>query len=128
MRGFLPVTFSASGRHALHESLHGRAGTATRGFPRHASRPLPAAACGVPPPPVAAAPSFGTLCRMGALRRSGHGFVSTPARTYGVQPGHGRTSRSDGSPVSHTRHRTVPISANLMKNYTKSEYCRRFIK
>ncbi len=31
---------------------------------------------------------------------SGRGFVSTPCRTYGVQPGPGRTSRSGGSPVN----------------------------
>ena len=30
--GFLPVTFSASGRHAPHESSHGRAGTVTQGL------------------------------------------------------------------------------------------------
>ena len=46
--GFLPVTFSASGRHAPYESSHGRTGTVTQGLPRHASRPLPAAACGDP--------------------------------------------------------------------------------
>ena len=53
--GFLPVTFSASGYHALHESLHGRTGTVTQGFPRHASRPPPMAAYGVPPPLAVAA-------------------------------------------------------------------------
>lgn len=48
-------------------------------------------------------PKWGGFCCA-----SGRGFVSTPCRTYGVQPGHGRTSRSGGSPVSGVPHRTVP--------------------
>ena len=76
--GFLPVTFSASGRHAPYESSHGRTGTVTQGFPRHASRPLPAAACGVLLPPAAAALSSGTPRRRDVLRHNGHGFVSMP--------------------------------------------------
>ena len=98
--------------HAPHESSHGRTGTATRGFPRHASHPLPMAACDVPPPPNTAVLSCNTPHRMGALRRIGHGFSSMPCRTYGVQPGRGRTSHSDGSPVSHVPHRSVPLSAS----------------
>ncbi len=84
----------------------------TRGFPRHGCRPLPAAAYGVPPPPVAAALSSGTPHRTDALRHSGRGFVSTPCRTYGVQPGHGRTSRNGGSPVSHVPHNICRPSAS----------------
>ena len=96
---------------APHESSHGRTGTMTQGCFHHECRPLPAAACGVPPPQDAAALSYNTPHRTGALRHSGHGCVSTPCRTYGVQPGHGSTSRSGGSPVSHAPHRTVPLSA-----------------
>lgn len=104
---FVPI-----GRRAPHESSHGRAGTATQGLPRHASRPLPMATCGVPPPPVAAAPSSSTPHKTGALRRNGHGFASMPSHTYGVQPGHGRTSRSGGSPAFHAPHRTSRPSAS----------------
>ena len=84
----------------------------TQGFPRHASRPPLMAAYGVLPPPAAAAPSSGIPHRTGALRHSGHGFISTPSHTYGVQPGPGRTSRSGGSPAVHAPHRTVPPSAS----------------
>lgn len=97
--------------HAPHESSHGRTGTATRGFPHHASHPLPMAAYGVPPPPLSATHSSGIPHRTGALRHIGHGFSSMLCHTYGVQPGHGRTSRSGGSPASHAPHRTVPPSA-----------------
>ena len=34
-----------------------------------------------------------------------HWACSTPAHTYGVQPGHGRTSRSGGSPAFHASHK-----------------------
>ena len=105
------LIFYSTCHHAPHESSHGTTGTSIQGLPRHASRPLPVAVCGVPPPPAAARPSCSTPHRTGALRHNGHGYVSTPARTYGVQPGHGRTSRSGGSPVSHAPHRTVPLSA-----------------
>ena len=57
-------------------------------------------------------PSSGTPHRTSALQRSGHGYVSMPCHTYGVQPGCGRTSRSGGSPVFHAPHRTVPLSAS----------------
>lgn len=83
-----------------------------RGFPRHGFRPLPMAACGVPPPQDTASLSYNTPHRTGALQRIGHGFASTPCHTYGVQPGHGRTSRSGGSPASHVPRRTVPLSAS----------------
>jgi hypothetical protein len=98
--------------HAPHESSHGRTGTATRGFPHHASHPLPMAAYGVPPPPLSATHSSGIPHRTGALRHIGHGFSSMLCHTYGVQPGHGRTSRSGGSPVSHVPHKSVPLSAS----------------
>ena len=87
-------------------------GTVTQDFPRHVYHPLPAAACGAPPPPDAAAPSSGTPHRTGALRHNDHGFVSTPAHIYGVQPDPGRTSRSGGSPVFHAPHKNAPLSAS----------------
>lgn len=97
----------ASGRHALHEFSHG---TLCKGKPSCSHRvclPRIRAPCDAPPPQGAAVLSFGTLHKKDALTHSGRGFVSTPCRTYGVQPGPGRTSRSGGSPVSDVPHRTV---------------------
>ena len=105
------VTCCATCHRAPHGFWHGTDGTANISSLPHASLPLPVAAYGVLPPQDAAPLSYNTPHRMDALRHIGHGCVPIHAHTCGVQPDHGRTSRSGGSPAFHAPHKIVPLSA-----------------
>ena len=107
-----PVIGYASGHRFLHGFLRGRTGKEKSDCSPCVYHPVTKAACDAPPPRDAAAHSDNTSHRTDALQRSGHESVSMLCHTYGVQPGHGRTSRSGGSPVSHGPHRIVPPSGS----------------
>ncbi len=109
-RGNFPRSFYAICHRAPHGFWHGRTGTAIRGCSHHGCRLLPTAIYGALLPPDAADLSCNTPHRMDALRRNCHGFSSRSAHTCGVQQGHGRTSRSGGSPAFHVPRRNVLLS------------------
>lgn len=101
----------ASGRRVLRGAWHGRIYTEQSDFPFRECLLLRGGACGGSLRWVSAFRSVCTVHIVGVLLRNGHGCASMLCRTYGVQPGHGRTSRSVGLPSWRVPHRTFLWSA-----------------